>query len=412
MERHAGPGGPRARVVIVGGGVAGLEAMLALGHLVGDRAEVELYAPRREFLYRPLAVTEPFGVGKVLEFNLHDLTKRCGASFRLASVASIDPDKRSITTHDGVEVSYDYLVVACGTRMLSSIPGAVTFWGVSDEADAARVLRDLKAGALRKVIFTVPGGSCWPLPVYELALLAASQLQGTGDPGAELLIVTPEDAPLQLFGVRASEQMGQFLAERDIKIVIGAHPVRFERGRLFTAPGDPIEADAVLSLPRLGGRVIEGLPHDAEGFIPVDSHGRVVGIDHVFAAGDVTAFPVKQGGIATQQADAAAEAIASQVGSQIEPLPFDPILRAKLLTGEEPKYLYGKLVGGHGETSTFSESPPWSDDGKIVGKYLAPFLTSLSAADREALSSPPGAPLAVVPQDVPNASHRRAVAES
>ena len=394
MERHAGQGGPRPRVVIVGGGVAGLEAMLALDDLVGDRAEVELYAPRSEFLYRPLAVTEPFGVGKVLEFDLHDLTERCGASFRLASVASVDTDAQRINTGDGAEIAYDYLVVACGTRMLSAMPGAVTFWGVSDEAGAARVLRDLEAGTLRKVIFTVPGGSCWPLPVYELALLAASQLQGTGGPGAELVIVTPEDAPLQLFGVRASEQMEQFLTERDIKIVTGTHPVRFQSGRLFTAPGDPIEADAVLSLPRLGGRLIEGLPHDADGFISVDPHGRVVGLEHVFAAGDVTAFPVKQGGIATQQADAVAEAIASQIGSPVEPHPFEPVLRAKLLTGDKPKYLYGKLTGGHGETSTFSESPPWSDDGKIVGKYLAPFLSSLSAADRQALSSPPGAPLA------------------
>ncbi len=387
MERHAAQPSPRPRVVIAGGGVAGLEAMLALGDLVGDRAEVELYAPRREFLYRPLAVTEPFDVGKVLEFDLHDLTERCGASFRLARVASVDTDAQRIKTGDGAEVAYDYLVVACGTRMLSAMPGAVTFWGVSDEAGAARVLRDLEAGTLRKVIFTVPGAACWPLPVYELALLAASQLQGVEGPGAELVIVTPEDAPLQLFGIRASEQMERFLAERGIKIVTGTHAVRFQSGRLFTAPGNPIEADAVLSLPRLGGRQIEGLPHDADGFIPVDSHGRAVGLEHVFAAGDVTAFPVKQGGIATQQADAVAEAIAAQAGSPVEPQPFEPVLRAKLLTGEEPKYLYGKLTGGHGEASTFSESPPWSDDGKIVGKYLAPFLSSVSDADRQALSS-------------------------
>ena len=301
MELRAGQPSPRPRVVIAGGGVAALEAILALGDLAGDRAAVELYAPRNEFLYRPLAVTEPFGVGKVLEFDLHDLTERCGASFRLASVASVDTDAQRINTGDGAEVAYDYLVVACGTRMLSAMPGAVTFWGVSDEAGAARVLRDLEAGTLRKVIFAVPGGSCWPLPVYELALLAASQLQGTEGPGAELVIVTPEDAPLQLFGIRASEQMGQFLTERDIKILTGTHPVRFESGHLLTAPGNPIEADAVLSLPRLGGRVIEGLPHDAEGFISVDPHGRVMGLEHVFAAGDVTAFPVKQGGIATRR---------------------------------------------------------------------------------------------------------------
>jgi sulfide:quinone oxidoreductase len=382
MEQDPQQGVTKPKVLIAGGGVAGVEAMLALRDLCGDRAEIELHAPRQEFLYRPLAVTEPFGMGRVLKFDLQGLAKRCGASFSLDSIASVDAERRRITTHDGAEITYDYLVAACGTRMLWSVPGAVTFWGVPDESSAAKVIRELEAGAIRKVIFTVPGGSGWPLPVYELALLAASQLSKAGDSGAELTIVTSEEAPLRIFGVRAAEQMGQLLADRGIELLTGASPVKFADGQLVIAPGEPIEADAVISAPTLGGRSIEGLPTDADGFIPIDAHGLVLGLEHVFAAGDVTAFPVKQGGIATQQADAAAEAIAAQIGVAIEPDPFDPILRAMLLTGEEPKYLYGKLAGGHGETSTFSDDPPWPDEGKIVGKYLAPFLSSIPDADR------------------------------
>ena len=249
------------------------------------------------------------------------------------------------------------------------------------------VVRELQAGALRKVVFTMPAGLGWPLPIYELALLAAAQLKDAGAPSAELRIVTPEDAPLQLFGVRASEQMGQLLAERGIEIVTGASPVKFENGQLDIAPGDSIEADAVVSAPSFKGRSVEGIPHDEDGFIPVDEHSLVRGLQNVFAVGDVTNFPVKQGGIATQQADAAAEVIAAQIGGQVEPQPFEPVLRAVLLTGEEPKYLYGKLGGGHGETSTFSDDPPWRDEGKIVGKYLAPFLASTSDAAARALRS-------------------------
>ena len=69
----------------------------------------------------------------------------------------------------------------------------------------------------------------------------------------------------------------------------------------------------------------------------------------------MTAFPVKQGGIATQEADAAAEAIAAAAGCEVEPAPFDPVLRGVLWTGGEPRYLYGRLTGGHGETSRLSE---------------------------------------------------------
>ncbi|MGB7685408.1 MAG: FAD-dependent oxidoreductase [Solirubrobacterales bacterium] len=361
--------------------------MVALHDLCGDRVEIAVHAPSREFLYRPLAVTEPFGAGEVLRFDLQELTERCGASFSLDSIVSVDTEEQRATTHDGDEVEYDYLVVAPGARLLWPVPGAATFWGGSDEDASADVVRELKAGTLRRVIFTMPAGLGWPLPIYELALLAAAQLKDSDIPSAALKIVTPEDAPLQLFGVHASEQMGQLLAERGIEIVTGASPVKFENGQLDVAPGDSIEADAVVSAPSFEGRSIDGLPHDEDGFIPVDERSLVRDHQDVFAVGDVTNFPVKQGGIATQQADAAAEVIAAQTGSLVEPQPFEPVLRAVLLTGKEPKYLYGKLGGGHGETSTFSDDPPWRDEGKIVGKYLAPFLASTSDAAARALRS-------------------------
>ena len=51
------------RVVIVGGGVGGLEALLALHALAGERCALTLVAPEADFVYRPLAVGEPFALG-------------------------------------------------------------------------------------------------------------------------------------------------------------------------------------------------------------------------------------------------------------------------------------------------------------------------------------------------------------
>ena len=188
-------------------------------------------------------------------------------------------------------------------------------------------------------------------------------------------MVTPEGAPLDMFGRTVAERMAQLLEERRIELVAGTHPVGFDGGCLEIAPGGPIESEAVVSLPRLEGRRIDGVPHDEDGFVPVDDHNRVVGMERIFAVGDVTSFPVKQGGIATQQADAAAEAIAAAAGCDLEPSPFDPVLRAVLWTGTEPRYLYGRPTGGHGEVSTLDATPPWHEhDGKIVGRYLTPFL--------------------------------------
>ena len=367
----------KSRVLIAGGGVASIEVALALRDLAADRVEVELFAPRRDFLYRPYAVGEPFGTAHVVRYDLEDLAARCGARFHLDSIAAVDPGVRLVSTHDGDRYPYDYLVLAAGAQLLWPVPGAITFWGIADELDVQKVMGRLHSGELRSIAFTTPSAGSWTLPLYELALLADSELSRAGV-GVKLMIVTPESAPLQIFGQRASELVGALLRERGIEVRAGTHPVRFENGRLVIVPGGGFDVDAVVSLPKLEGRRIRGILHDPAGFIRVDEHCRVLKRDRIFAAGDITSFPVKQGGIATQQADVIAEAIAADLGVEIEPRSFDPVLRGVLWTGEKPCYLQGWLGGGHGATSSFTAEPPWGDGtGKIVGRYLSGFIAEV-----------------------------------
>jgi sulfide:quinone oxidoreductase len=369
-----------ARVLIAGGGVAALEAAIALHEMAGERVEVAMYSPREDFIYRPFAVAEPYGASRAMRYDLAELAERCGATYHRASIGSVDGEAKRARTHDGEEISYDYLILACGSRLLASVPGVVVFWGVADDGRVQDVIRDLREGKLHRVAFTMPGGGTWALPMYELALLAEAELSKQGAEGASLVIVTPEDAPLHLFGRAASERVAELLAERGIEVVTGAVPIHFEEGQLATSPRAAIEADAVLSLPRMEGRRIGGIPHDLAGFVPVDEQARVRGMQHAYAVGDATTFPVKQGGIATQQADVAAEAIAAELGCDVEAEPLDPVLRGVLWTGAKPLYLSGYLAGGHGETSLASDEPPWDGaaEGKIVSRYLTPFLDQAS----------------------------------
>jgi sulfide:quinone oxidoreductase len=376
-DRH----GRRQRVLIVGGGVAGIEAALALRDLAGELVEVELRDPRRQFVFRPFAVGEPYGAARVFRYDLDKLARLCGALFRPDGIVSVAAHDREATTRDGERVPYDHLILATGARMLWSVPGAITFWGVADEGQVGDVVGRLRSGVLRRLVFTMAGGRSWGLPLYELALLGATELAKAGIADTRLTVVTPEDAPLELFGRRAAEQTAQLLEERGIEVITSAHPVKFDGGRLQIAPGDEVEADAVISLPRLEGRRIAGVPHDADGFVGVDDRGRALAADRLYAAGDVTTFPVKQGGIATQQADTVAEAIAADAGAAIEPKPFDPVLRGVLWTGQGPRYLYGRPTGGHGEASSMGErptAPGHNGLGKVFGRYLTPFLNSLS----------------------------------
>jgi sulfide:quinone oxidoreductase len=140
-------------------------------------------------------------------------------------------------------------------------------------------------------------------------------------------------------------------------------------------PGDhTIAVDRVVALPELYGPAVRGLAAGEHGFIPIDRHCQVPGVERVYAAGDGTDFALKYGGIAAQQADTAAEAIAAIAGLPVEPTALHPVIHGILLTGGAPRYLSARITGGHGFSSEITDEPTWSPPAKIAAKYLAPYL--------------------------------------
>ena len=230
-------------------------------------------------------------------------------------------------------------------------------------------------------MFALPAGAAWPLPLYELALLTATHLDERRITNAELALVTPEPAPLALLGPSGSEAVAALLAERLVRVHVNDRPERFADGRLQLASGVALEADRVVALARLEGHRVEGIPHDRDGFVATRHDGLVEGLDHVYAAGDITRFGVRQGGIAAQQADVVAGTIAARAGADAESPVFEPVLRTLLLTGGQPLYLSAEL-GGDDPDWEVSTEPLWSPPSKIVGRYLAPFLAARTPAER------------------------------
>jgi sulfide:quinone oxidoreductase len=359
------------RVVVAGGGVAGLEAVLALRELAEERVELELLAPEASYWYRPLAVAEPFGLEAMVRVELVEVAARAGASFTLAALGQVDPDRRSLETATGARFDYDALVIACGARPEKAVRGALTFRGPADTVAFRRLLRELEDRSVRRVAFAAPGSSFWPLPLYELALLTAAHLAGARVKGFELLLVTPEVEPLDIFGTDAAAAVQELLDDRGIEFRGGCDPVAFEHGVLITAAGEQLETDRVVALPRLTGQPIAGVPAGRDDFLTVDPYGRVLGTDAIYAAGDITSFSIKQGGLAAQQADAVAEAIAAGAGAPVTPEPFRPVVRGKLLTGGIPRFLRMSLTGGESEVAV---EPLWWPPTKISARRLSPFL--------------------------------------
>jgi sulfide:quinone oxidoreductase len=377
----------RLHVLIAGGGVAALEAMVALRKLAGELVEVELVSPDGDFFYRPLSVAEPFGLGEVLRFDLASLARGCGARHSLGALVAVSPDDHRIWTSRNTSFAYDKLLIAIGARPREAIPGALTFRGETDVRIVTGLLDDLDRGVAGRVVFALPGGVTWPLPLYELALLTAEHLAQKGNSAASLTVVTPEDAPLSLLGAEASDAVSALLAERGIELVTDTYPNAFVGGALEVVPARPIAADVVVSLPRLRGVPLAGVPQDEEYFVPVDPRCRVVGLDGVYAAGDITTFPVKQGGLAAQQADAAAEAIAEAAGADVDPQPFEPVLRG-LILGNSPLFVRAELGGGHGDVSSAGGDALWWPPAKIASRYLSPYLAEHAGLAYSAAGGP------------------------
>ena len=225
-----------------------------------------------------------------------------------------------------MRIAFDYLVVAIGARRLEAIEGAVCFGGPADRAALERVLSGASAGTVQRIAFAAPAELAWILPLYELALLTAAWAARC-ELELELSIVTPEARPLEAFGAGAADTVAGLLADAGVAMHAECAVERFEAGKLIGAGGFALDADAVIALPALAGPAIDGLPHDERGFIPTDSHGAVRGAAGVYAAGDGTAFPIKQGGLAAQQADAVASAIAAELDAVATAEPFRPVLR-------------------------------------------------------------------------------------
>ncbi|HLI32248.1 MAG TPA: FAD-dependent oxidoreductase [Solirubrobacteraceae bacterium] len=381
-DRDESNGGDRRRTLIAGGGVAAAEAALALDDLAGDRVAISLIAPNEHFVYRPLAVREPFGYRPAARFPLAELAAAAHARLVPATLAGVDPQRGVAYTGDGAQLPYDDLLIAVGAAARPRYEHALTIDDRRLDEILHGLIQDVEEGYVKRIAFLAAGQAAWPLPLYELALLTAGRAFDA-DVKVEFTLVTPEDAPLAIFGSEVSARLGEILDAAGISVITSAWAEVPHQGEIRVSPGGTtLRVDRIVALPELFGPPLAGVPRAEHGFLRTDQHGRLIDNQHLFAAGDVTELPIKHGGLAAQQADAAAEAIAAEAGAPLEPRPFTPLIEAILLTDSAPLFISAHISGGHGFSGRISEQPPVREPMKIAARYLSPYLRQ-HAADME-----------------------------
>lgn len=366
------------RVLIVGGGVAAIEAALALKKNAGGFVTISMLAPSTTFTYRPELVGEPFSYPAARHFQLAAIAADLGITLHADSLKWVDAEKRVVHTESRAQIAYDFLLLALGAAAFPAMEHALTLVPERLDEQMRGVIQDLEQGLLKRLVFVIPERTSWPLPMYELALMSALRADQM-NVSPSITLVTPEDAPLAIFGREASQVVRELLDKRGIETITSAHCTMRRAGLLTVHPSErEIPADLVVTLPALFAPSMPGIAAGAaHGFLTTDRESRVLGLDHVFAAGDLTSFPVKHGGIAAQQADSAAAAIAALAGASIDPEPIVPVLSGILWDGERPLYLRARVTGSHGSSSEVSTEPLWNSPAKIQARYLGPYLESL-----------------------------------
>lgn len=384
----------KPRVVVLGGGFAGLESTFYLRHVLRDRADLTLVSDQDHFLFKPNTIYIPFGEEPdKFKVPLDKPTRKKEIEFVLGRATEIDPAANRVRVGDRT-LNYDYLVVATGAGMRpTEIPGltehALTVWTPDNmlqlRAGFARLVERAKSGTSQRLLFMVPPNNRCSGPLYEMVMMTDTWLRRQEARGpVEIGFTTYESGFIQAFGPRLNTVVTDEFQERGVTGEKGFVVTHVEPGHVHFQNGQSRPFDLLVSFPPyVAGNRYASLPNDDRGFIAVEPDSRRVrGQDRIYAAGDTADFPIKQAFLALLQADAAADHIAAEIVGGKPTVAFEPVSMCVMeelnkatfaqvplkYTGDPERPVTVDLE--HGEDYKVGVSPLWRVGKKVLGLYL------------------------------------------
>lgn len=296
----------RPRVVVVGGGFAGLSAVRALGSADVDvlLLDCNAYATFQPLLYQ--VATGGLNPGDVT-YALRAFTSRYrNTRFRRVCVTGVDPAKRCVHTNTGEEIPYDYLVLCFGvTANYFGIPGAEEHSRIIYTRRSALEVRDIVFSNLEAVVQDLPG-AVEPVAVVvgggatgvEMAGMLA-EMRNTTLPKTypeidvervRVILVEMTDDVLGPFAPDMRRYAAKELRERGVELRLGTAVEEVHEDSVRLSGGERVPSAATIWA--TGVKVHDqvskwGLPQGRGGRIQVEPDMRVVGHPEIFAVGDV-----------------------------------------------------------------------------------------------------------------------------
>lgn len=367
----------RPEILIAGSGPGALEATLGLSRSEYLDATIALISPQIEFHYRPNMVMEPFGVAKTAKYAVAEVIRHPNVTQWKGTLERVDAEAGRAYSPEGDEFNFDALVIATGTETHADLPSPVVTFGDPGSLEKLKdIVGEIETGAVRNVLFSAPPGPTWHLPLYEFALMCADRAEHQSGQQIVISIATPESAPLDVFGAENSASVSQMCAELGVVVYTDVTLETYDGTTAQLSDGSRYPIDRVFAMPRVTGRAPEGVPTNDAGFVHVDDNELVQGTSNAYAVGDVTDFRVKQGGLASAQADAAISAIETALGTREVAEPFGREIEALLLTADRRLAMRARI--GDESSQSLAVEQPTGPTQKIYSRLLSERLREIS----------------------------------
>lgn len=297
----------KPRVVIVGGGFAGL--YLAKG-LRGQHFQVVLIDKHNYHTFQPLlyqvatAGLEPDSIAYPIRRVLQRYSE---GIFRLAEVEEIDTQRKEITTNIGA-LSYDYLVLATGST--------TNFFGLQPVADQMMPMKSVpEALNLRSLLFQNFEKALLTSDLHHRKAAMNVVIVGGGPTGVELAgalaemqrHVLPKDYPeldlrqmevhlfersprlLAAMSEKSSAEAEKYLSRLGVKVWTGVSVDEYTNNIATLSNGAEVGTETLIWAAGVRGVFPNGIDEEAivGGRLLVDGHCRLQHHNHVFVLGDV-----------------------------------------------------------------------------------------------------------------------------
>lgn len=296
----------REKIVIIGGGFAGLQLAKTLNNknkkvIVIDRMNHHMFQPL--FYQVACGRIEPSNIS----FPFRKIFQRSrNTQYRMTEVQRIVPEQNKIITNDA-EFSYDKLIIATGCK--------TNFFGNKEMENLAFGMKNTQeAIAIRNHI----------LLTFEKLIIERKRsddgnwnivIVGSGPTGVELagafaemksdilprdypnmnfndlniILISSTEKPLGVMSQEAQDKSEQYLKQLGVKFLSSERVTGYDGNKVFLESGKEIESNNVIWAAGVTGNVIEGLNPKVmvRNRYKTDRYNRVLGYENIFAIGDI-----------------------------------------------------------------------------------------------------------------------------